>query len=110
MAAENLGPMPLVLPINPLITNIFEILFHKKFQHTFLHRIQSIFGHPAVVSDDSSQSARHTLCETAEIVGRHLSDPHLLDLGDHVCLVGRPVLGKLILHDVPGILDGVEVW
>ena len=44
-----------------------------------------------------------------EVAGVHLTAPDGFDLCDHVSLGGRKLVGQLVLHNGPAVLDGVEV-
>ena len=69
----------------------------------------SVLRHEAVVVEDSLDPPRHGGGERAKILGRHLSNPDRFDLVDHVGHAGGELVAQLVLHDVPGIVDGVQV-
>ena len=69
----------------------------------------SVIRHEAMVVEDSLDPPRHGGGEHAKILGHHLLNPDHFDLVDHVSLAGGELVGQLVLHDVPGVLDRVQV-
>ncbi len=70
-----------------------------------------VLGGVALFQDNSLKPPRHGLHEVLGILEVvHLQCPQLLDLLLELWQTGGFEVLELVLHPVPDILDGVEVW
>ena len=68
-----------------------------------------VLGYEAIVVEESLDPARHAGSKPLKIAGIHLTKTDWLDFVDLVSPAGGELVGQLHLHDIPAVLNWIEM-